>query len=104
MAGWRGRGEGAFQPHGNDSLLAQEDGRRVHLSRSAAVDLTLLTLCRHFVLTHGTFGMWGAFLSGAHGTKGGGGTPERMVVMPAGYDGIKEVREIDRAGLDWIRI
>ena len=34
-------------------------------SVSAGVDLALLSLCNHLVLSRGTFGAWASFLSGA---------------------------------------
>ena len=42
----------------DDTVFAgDEDG-------SAGVDLALLSLCDHVIFSHGTFGMWGALLSG----------------------------------------
>jgi hypothetical protein len=38
-------------------------------------DMALLSLVNHTIITHGTFGMWSAFLAGS-----------ARVILPAGYE------------------
>ncbi|KAF0302590.1 Galactoside 2-alpha-L-fucosyltransferase 1 [Amphibalanus amphitrite] len=54
-------------------------------------DLALLAACNHSVVTHGTFGFWGAFLAGGE------------VVAPTGY-GTRQTgveHNVRRAALNW---
>ena len=37
--------------------------KKIGKSESVGVDLALLTLCDHVIISHGTFGLWAAFLS-----------------------------------------
>ena len=60
-------------------------------SFSPGNDLCLLSLANHSILSHGTFGMWGALLAGG------------KTILPRGYEKVKEVKEIRQAHLkDWI--
>ncbi|XP_043197689.1 galactoside alpha-(1,2)-fucosyltransferase 2-like [Amphibalanus amphitrite] len=54
-------------------------------------DLALLAACNHFIITHGTFGFWGAYMSGGE------------VVKPTGYGQRKTGVEnnVRHAGLNW---
>ena len=57
------------------------------------VDLALLTMANHSILSHGTFGMWGALMAGGE------------TVMPLSHIETKEYQEIDKAQLPgWIFI
>jgi galactoside 2-L-fucosyltransferase 1/2 len=56
--------------------------------KSAGVDLALLSLADHSILTYGTFGMWGALLAGGD------------VIMPDKYSVTKEQAEIAAANLE----
>ena len=35
---------------------------------SKGTDLALLSMCKHVIISHGTFGMWAAFLSSSENT------------------------------------
>ena len=57
------------------------------------VDLALLTMANHSILSHGTFGMWGALMAGGE------------TVMPLSHIETKEYQEIDKAQVPgWIFI
>ena len=54
-------------------------------------DLALLAHANHSILSHGTYGMWGALLAGGE------------TVLPGYYKKVKESREIDKAKLPgWV--
>ena len=38
------------------------DGK-ISKTESIGIDLAILSLCDHIIMTHGTFGLWGTFLS-----------------------------------------
>ena len=70
-----------------------------------------LTHCRNFILTYGTFGMWGALLSGSQngGYNGGSNDASKIgasvVVLPRGYDHLDGMAQLHRANLkgwSWI--
>ena len=55
------------QPHHRDIIFVGTiddaiDGK-VSKEESVGVDLALLSLCQHVIMTHGTFGLWSTFLS-----------------------------------------
>ena len=55
------------------------------------MDLAILSQANHSILTYGTFGMWGALLSGGE------------TLMPLSHIGTKESIEIEEANLPgWI--
>ena len=56
-----------------------------HLNEDVATDFALLTRCKHFILTYGTFGMWAALLSAPEVGTERTETKRRMVLMPSGY-------------------
>ncbi len=67
------------------------------LNPAAGSDLALLSLSQHLILTYGTFGLWGALLSDADPSS-------RLVLIPSGYEAMKEVQEMDRANLNWVKV
>ena len=53
--------------------------------------MALLAHANHSILSHGTYGMWGALLAGGE------------TVLPGYYKKVKESREIDKAKLPgWV--
>ena len=51
--------------HLNDiDFIGTDGGDDAQRSESLAVDFTILSRCRHSILTYGTFGIWTALLAG----------------------------------------
>ncbi|KAF0292284.1 Galactoside 2-alpha-L-fucosyltransferase 1 [Amphibalanus amphitrite] len=72
---------------GATDVVVAGDGQQLH----PGGDLAMLTACNHSIITHGTFGFWGAYLGGGE------------VIKPTGYGRKKTGVEgnVRRAGLNW---
>ena len=64
--------------------------------QSAGVDLATLSLCHHSIIDYGTFGMWGALLSGGDIVVPGGYSDRRTPDMRWWmYSGMENVMVVD---------
>ena len=76
-------------PNNRLTMLDRNDALR--RGQDIGNDLALLAHANHSILSHGTYGMWGALLAGGE------------AVMPGHFKQVKEAREIVKANLPgWV--
>ena len=48
--------------------ISQAKDEKITAQESVGIDLALLSMCDHLIISHGTFGLWGAFLASTNNT------------------------------------
>ena len=75
----------------NTQLTMLDRNNALRAGQDIGNDLALLAHANHSILSHGTYGMWGALLAGGE------------AVLPGQFNHVKESREVVKANLPgWV--